>query len=258
MATCRCRRARSVRLREPKVTRRVVSGVMAKSLGFVQGLPSFCRLPPEDRAALLRQCWGQLLLVGLAQEGVAVEVTDAPPVSLLRRILLAEEEERPTLAQAHRLRRIMEQLWSLELSPKEYAYLKGALLFNPGKNLPEPEWFNLEPYQRILKIRGSGGSQGPPGGSCRCESLLCCSCSRPGGAILHQRPPSGGSDSPQGGGAPPAPCRRVPPQPRPLGCLFRPEHQPPSGVPAVPPDRCCPHWSCSVLRRQPMRRLKEP
>lgn len=134
MATCHCKRTRTICLKEPKVTCRVASGVMTKTFRFVQGLPSFCQLPAADRAALLRHSWVHLFVLGLAQEGMALEVTDAPDSSLLRRILLAEEDrQRPTLAEVHRLRGVMNQLWSLELSPKEYACLKGALLFDPGK-----------------------------------------------------------------------------------------------------------------------------
>lgn len=142
VATCPCVRTRTVCLREPKVTCRLASGVMAKTFGFIQGSASFCGLPEAEQASLLRHCWAHLFVVGLAQEGVAVEVTDAPDSSLLRRILLAEEQEeeeerhRPTLAEVHRLRGVMKQLWRLELSPKEYAHLKAALLFNPGKKRP--------------------------------------------------------------------------------------------------------------------------
>lgn len=137
VATCHCERTRTVCLKEPKVTCRVASGVMAKTSRFIQGLPSFCQLPPADQASLLQHCWAHLLVLGLAQEGMALEVRDAPDSSLLRRILLAEEDHRrPTRAEVHRLNAILKQLQSLELSPKECAYLKGALLFNPGKKVP--------------------------------------------------------------------------------------------------------------------------
>lgn len=64
-------------------------------------------------------------------------MTDAPNSSILRQILLGpglteKEADQPTLAGVNRLRACLRQLWNLDLSPKEYAYLKGALLFNPG------------------------------------------------------------------------------------------------------------------------------
>lgn len=87
---------------------------------------------------MLRHCWVPLFVLGLAQEKIAFEVTDAPNSSILRQILLGPgltegEAHRPTLAGVHRLRTCLRYLWKLDLSPKEYAYLKGALLFNPGK-----------------------------------------------------------------------------------------------------------------------------
>lgn len=136
VATCHCERTRTMCLKEPKVTCRVASGVMAKTSLFIQGLPSFCQLPPADQASLLQHCWAHLVVLGLAQEGMALEVREAPHSSLLRRILLAEEDRRrPTHAEVHRLNGVLKQLRSLALSPKEYAYLKGALLFNPGKKV---------------------------------------------------------------------------------------------------------------------------
>lgn len=69
------------------------------------------------------------------------EVTELPDSSMLRRILLSgqgqshrEDDEKrclPTLAGVHNLRSCLYKLWALDLSPKEYAYLKGAVLFNP-------------------------------------------------------------------------------------------------------------------------------
>lgn len=137
---CRCEGTRTVCLKDPKVTYQVAASLMVKTFRFVQGLPSFCQLPSEDQASLLRHCWVHLFVLALAQQRIALEVTDAPHSSILRQILLSpglaeQDHPRPTLAEVHRLRTIMNQLWTLELSPKEYAYLRGALLFNPGKSL---------------------------------------------------------------------------------------------------------------------------
>lgn len=137
---CHCEGRRTVSLKDPKVTYQVASSLMVKTFCFIQGLSSFCQLPSEDQALLLRHCWVHLFVLGLAQQRVALEVTEAPDSSILRQILLGpglteQDHHRPTLAEVHRLRTIMNHLWSLGLGPKEYAYLKGALLFNPGKSL---------------------------------------------------------------------------------------------------------------------------
>lgn len=135
---CHCQWTRTVCLKDPKVA----SGLTVKTLRFIQGLPSFCQLPSADQASLLRHCWVHLLVLALARERIPLEVTHAPDSSILRQILLGpglmeKDRRRPTLAEVHRLRAVMNHLWTLELSPKEYAYLKGALLFNPGKSLLE-------------------------------------------------------------------------------------------------------------------------
>lgn len=135
---CHCEWTRTVCLKDPKVA----SGLMVKTCRFIRGLPPFCRLPSADQASLLRHCWVHLFVLALAQEGISLEVTDAPDSSILRQILLGpglmeKDRHRPTLAEVHRLGAVVNHLWTLELSPKEYAYLKGALLFNPGKSLLE-------------------------------------------------------------------------------------------------------------------------
>lgn len=77
-------------------------------------------------------------MAGLAQDKIVFEVIDRPNSSLLRKILLGpgsthREVEQPTLRDICRLRTCLHQLRNLDLSPKEYACLKGALLFDPGK-----------------------------------------------------------------------------------------------------------------------------
>lgn len=137
---CRCEQRRIVCLKDPKATCQVASSVLVKTICFVRSLPSFSQLPSGDQSSLLRHCWVPLFVLGLAQEKIAFEVTDVPNSSILRQILLGpglteKEADQPTLAGVHKLRTCLHQLWDLDLSPKEYAYLKGALLFNPGKTL---------------------------------------------------------------------------------------------------------------------------
>ncbi|NXK86003.1 NR0B2 protein, partial [Formicarius rufipectus] len=135
---CLCHQRRAVQLRTPHVTCRAASAVLLKTINFVKNLPSFHQLPREDQLLLLGSCWVPLFLLGLVQEMVTFEVMEAPAPSMLKEILLSgqskgQEAERtqPTLAAVQRLQCCLNAFWNLDLSPKEYAYLKGAILFNP-------------------------------------------------------------------------------------------------------------------------------
>lgn len=138
---CHCEQRKTVCLKDPKATCQVASSVLVKTMCFIRSLPSFHQLPSGDQSSLLRHCWVPVFVLGLAQEKIVFEVTDVPNSSILRKILLGpglteKEADRPTLAGVHKLRTCLHHLWNLDLSPKEYAYLKGALLFNPGKTNP--------------------------------------------------------------------------------------------------------------------------
>lgn len=137
--TCHCKR-RTVCLKDPKTTCRVASDVLVKTMRFLRSLPSFRQLPRGDQLSLLKHSWVPLFVLGLAQDKIFFEVTDRPNSSLLRKILLGpgstqKEAEQPTPRDVGKLRTCLHQLWNLDLSPKEYAYLKGALLFDPGKTM---------------------------------------------------------------------------------------------------------------------------
>ncbi|XP_042363177.1 nuclear receptor subfamily 0 group B member 2-like [Plectropomus leopardus] len=133
---CPCKQ-RTVCLKDPKTTCQVACSVLIKTVHFVRSLPSFAQLPSGDRSSLLRHCWVPLFVLGLAQEKMVFEVTDVPNSSILRQILLGpglteKEADHPTIADVHKLKACLHQLWNLDLSPKEYAYLKGAFLFEPA------------------------------------------------------------------------------------------------------------------------------
>lgn len=135
---CHCEQRRTVCLRDPKATYQVASSVLVKTICFMRNLPSFSQLPTGDQLSLLRHCWVPLFVLGLAQEKIEFEVTDVPNSRILRQILLGpglaeKEADHPTIDEVHRLRTCLFHLWNLDLSPKEYAYLKGTMLFNPGK-----------------------------------------------------------------------------------------------------------------------------
>uniref|UniRef100_UPI0037E82F2A nuclear receptor subfamily 0 group B member 2-like n=1 Tax=Semicossyphus pulcher TaxID=241346 RepID=UPI0037E82F2A len=134
---CQCEQRRTVCLKDPKVTCKAASSILVKTIHFMRSLPSFSQLPVGDQSSLLRHCWVHLFVLGLAQEKIVFEVTDVPNSSILRQILLGpglteKEAKKPTLGGVNKLRTCLQQLWNLNLSPKEYAYLKGALLFNPA------------------------------------------------------------------------------------------------------------------------------
>ncbi|NXC30303.1 NR0B2 protein, partial [Campylorhamphus procurvoides] len=135
---CLCHQRRTVQLRTPHVTCQAASTVLVKTISFMKNLPSFHQLPREDQLLLLDSCWVPLFLLGLVQEMVTFEVMEAPAPSMLKKILLSGQSKgqepemtQPTLAAVQRLQCCLNTFWSLDLSPKEYAYLKGAILFNP-------------------------------------------------------------------------------------------------------------------------------
>lgn len=104
----------------------------------MKSLPAFNQMPPNDQFSLLKSCWAPLFILGLAQERVDFEVTDTAADSMLKKILLNRQEgpemerEQPTMAGVSKLKSCLKKFWSLDLSPKEYAYLKGTTIFNPG------------------------------------------------------------------------------------------------------------------------------
>ncbi|KFU94199.1 Nuclear receptor subfamily 0 group B member 2, partial [Chaetura pelagica] len=135
---CWCHQPRTVCLRNPRPTCQAASNVLVKTLSFMKNLPSYHLLPREDQFLLLEGCWVPLFLLGLVQEVVTFEVMEVPAPSMLKKILLDGQSKgqepgrtQPPLAAVQRLQCCLNTFWSLDLSPKEYAYLKGAILFNP-------------------------------------------------------------------------------------------------------------------------------
>lgn len=134
---CNCEVPRTVCLKTPSEICKEASAVLVKTLHFMKNLPAFNQLPPNDQFALLRSCWAPLFILGLAQEHVDFEVMDVPTDSMLKKILLNRqdgpdmEREQPSMAGVSKLKGCLKKFWSLDLSPKEYAYLKGTTIFNP-------------------------------------------------------------------------------------------------------------------------------
>lgn len=137
---CLCHQRWTVCLRTPHITCQAASDVLVKTISFMKNLPSFHLLPRGDQLLLLDSCWVPLFLLGLVQEMVTFEVMETPAPSMLEKILLDGQSKRqepewtqPMLAAVQWLQCSLNTFWSLDLSPKEYAYLKGAILFNPGE-----------------------------------------------------------------------------------------------------------------------------
>lgn len=132
---CYCELRRTVCLKRPAEICKEASTVLVKTAHFMKNLPAFNQLPPNDQLLLLKSCWAPLFILGLAQEHVDFEVTDNPADSMLKKILLNHQEnpemEQPTMAGVSKLKSCLKKFWSLDLSPKEYAYLKGTTIFNP-------------------------------------------------------------------------------------------------------------------------------
>ncbi|KAG7325696.1 hypothetical protein KOW79_010621 [Hemibagrus wyckioides] len=129
MHSCHCEQRRLVCLKNPERTCKAASQVLLKTMCFMRSLPSFHHLPGLDQFLLLRSHWVQLFVLGLAQERVTLDVADFPTTSFLRKILLQDQnddtEHGPSnLAAVQNLRSCLDQLWRLDLTPKEYAYLK--------------------------------------------------------------------------------------------------------------------------------------
>ncbi|NWW79680.1 NR0B2 protein, partial [Climacteris rufus] len=135
---CLCHQRRTVCLRTPHVTCQAASGVLVKTINFMKNVAAFRLLPREDQLLLLDSCWVPLFLLGLVQEMVTFEVMEAPAPSMLKKILLSGQSKgqepegtQPTLVAVQRLQGCLHTLWRLDLSPNEYTYLRGAILFNP-------------------------------------------------------------------------------------------------------------------------------
>lgn len=146
---CPCGSRRRVALRSPQVACKAASAVLVKTLRFVQNVPCFQELPLEEQLLLVRSCWAPLLLLGLAQERVHLETVESAEPSMLQRILTARQHgERPpapapgrphhgphppSAGEIQAIKGFLAKCWSLDISTKEYAYLKGTVLFNPGE-----------------------------------------------------------------------------------------------------------------------------
>nr|XP_020845524.1 nuclear receptor subfamily 0 group B member 1 isoform X2 [Phascolarctos cinereus] len=152
---CSCGSQRRVALKSPQVACKAASAVLVKTLRFVKNVPCFQELPLDEQLVLVRSCWAPLLVLGLAQDRVHFETVETSEPSMLQRILttrrrdpddlelsssppalpeplaLTDPLQPPSAAQVQAIKGFLTKCWSLDISTKEYAYLKGTVLFNP-------------------------------------------------------------------------------------------------------------------------------
>ncbi|KGL95303.1 Nuclear receptor subfamily 0 group B member 2, partial [Charadrius vociferus] len=139
---CSCVNRRRVVLKTPEATCRRASEVLLKTLTFIRNLPSFYHMPLEDQLVLIQQNWAPLFVLGMAQEGVDFDLREISAPSLLKKILLNQSLSAgnelggsslgPSLAEVQKMKNLLWKFWDLDISAKEYAYLKGIILFNSG------------------------------------------------------------------------------------------------------------------------------
>ncbi|XP_068773399.1 nuclear receptor subfamily 0 group B member 1 isoform X1 [Struthio camelus] len=150
---CSCGSQRRVALKSPQVACKAASAVLVKTLRFVQNVPCFQELPLDEQLVLVRSCWAPLLVLGLAQDRVHFETVESAEPSMLQRILTNRRHGEqhpprgppparqhhgpgggphlPSAGEIQAIKGFLAKCWSLDISTKEYAYLKGTVLFNP-------------------------------------------------------------------------------------------------------------------------------
>lgn len=154
-----CAAQRPVALKSPQVVCEAASAALLKTLRFVKYLPCFQVLPLDQQLVLVRSCWAPLLMLELAQDHLHFDTVETSEPSTLQRSLTARRRETeghqppplsilqppqlvpppgaehfPSVAAVQIIKSFLAKCWSLEISTKEYAYLKGTVLFNPGKS----------------------------------------------------------------------------------------------------------------------------
>lgn len=141
MRACACGSKRKVSLRSPQTTCKAASAVLVKTLKFVKNVPCFRELPVDDQHTLVRSSWAPLLVLGMAQDRIDFETSETQEPSMLQRILTSGQDKQDNqsnnggvaLTDVQGIKMFLRKCWGLDISTKEYAYLKGAILFNPGE-----------------------------------------------------------------------------------------------------------------------------
>ncbi|KAM6404763.1 nuclear receptor subfamily 0 group B member 2-like [Pluvialis apricaria] len=164
--SCSCVNRRRVVLKTPEATCRRASEVLLKTLTFIRNLPSFYHMPLEDQLVLIQRNWAPLFVLGMAQEGVDFDLREISAPSLLKKILLNQSLTAgselggsslgASLAEVEKMKNLLWKFWDLDISAKEYAYLKGIILFNSGchalKCLPYVQTLQQEAQQALMEF----------------------------------------------------------------------------------------------------------
>ncbi|NXW75087.1 NR0B2 protein, partial [Hirundo rustica] len=157
---------RRVVLRTPEAICRRASEVLLKTSTFIRNLPSFYHMPWEDQFVLIQQNWPPLFVLGMAQEGVDFDLREIPATSLLKKILLNQSSTSmnelgsssagASLAEVQKMKNLLWKFWDLDISAKEYAYLKGIILFNSEcsvlKCLPYVQSLQQEAQKALMEF----------------------------------------------------------------------------------------------------------
>uniref|UniRef100_UPI00398F2789 nuclear receptor subfamily 0 group B member 1-like n=1 Tax=Pristiophorus japonicus TaxID=55135 RepID=UPI00398F2789 len=163
LPTCSCTHEskEKVALGSPYFAGKAASEVLLKTVNFIKNLPSFRGLLQPDQLLLLENCWAALFVLGLAQEGVDFEVIEPSKTSILKEILTNQKgksvDEKMinelSAAEVQGVKSFLTKCWSIDISTKEYVYLKGIVLFSPdvlGLHSPQYILYLQQEAERAL------------------------------------------------------------------------------------------------------------
>ncbi|XP_028620889.1 nuclear receptor subfamily 0 group B member 1 [Grammomys surdaster] len=146
---------RPITLKDPQVVCEAASAGLLKTLRFVKYLPCFQILPLDQQLVLVRSCWAPLLMLELAQDHLHFEMMEISEPNMTQEMLTTRRQEtegpdpadpqateQPQMvslearhmlsaAAVQAIKSFFFKCWSLNIDTKEYAYLKGTVLFNP-------------------------------------------------------------------------------------------------------------------------------
>ncbi|NXR20613.1 NR0B2 protein, partial [Cinclus mexicanus] len=157
---------RRIVLRTPEATCKRAFEVLLKTSTFIRNLPSFYHMPWEDQFVLIQQNWVPLFVLGMAQEGVDFDLREIPGTSLLKKILLNQSSTATnelgsssagaSLAEVQKMKNLLWKFWDMDINAKEYAYLKGIILFNSEchvlKCLPYVQSLQQEAQKALMEF----------------------------------------------------------------------------------------------------------
>ncbi|CAJ1087111.1 nuclear receptor subfamily 0 group B member 1-like [Xyrichtys novacula] len=139
---CSCAtRKKLVAIRAPQLVFKAASGVLVKTFRFVKHVPCFRGLPTGDQLRLVRSSWAQLLVLGMVQDCVDFDTVETQQPSLLHEILthsknrqqhsqIEVRDQGVPVSDAEGIMMFLVKCRGLRISAREFAFLKGAVLFS--------------------------------------------------------------------------------------------------------------------------------